>query len=363
MTQITRQFSGSKASDPGDLSPVRIGVQFTRYPGYEDGPLLDSVRAAVNDGFTLVVLNSIAVELAAEGPDNLDEAAEEARRAGVELQLGLGCAGPFGDPAMVRADLAATLARGVELGIREYFVYTRSERAGALEQGRFLDHAAQLRLVRSNLEALAPQARAAGVRINVKTHEDLASTEVLALVRSLDPVAFGIGLDVPNLVVRGEDPVEVAKALGTCVRMTHLEDAVLFPVPHGYRRRLRAIGEGVFDWEAVLAGLVQSGVRDFTIEQHRGKFDIPVFDRSWFGHEPHLDAPGLGQLARLGVLTAEGVASGRFPAFADWDEEPGPAERRRQLLHSAATLRHHLTSIRAGAIKPAPLLSGEEGLS
>ena len=145
--------------------------------------------------------------------------------------------------------------------------------------------------------------------------------------------------------------------------MTHLEDVVLFPVPHGYRRRLRAIGEGILDWEVILSLLVRSGVRDFSIEQHRGKFDTPVFDRSWFDHEPHLRAAGVGQLARLGVLTHDGVTRGLFPTLDDWDEEPGPAERRRQLLHSAATLRSHLTSIRVGTNKPASLLSGEEGLS
>lgn len=362
MTPITLPFTDPRASNSGDF-PFRIGVQFTRYPGHEDGKLLDSLHAAVDDGFTLVVLNNIAAELAAGNPEELDEVVQEARRAGVELQLGLGCAGPFGDPATVRADLARALACGVELGITEFFVYTRSERAGAEEGGRFLDHAAQLRLVHSNLEALAGQARAAGARINVKTHEDLASAEVLALVQSLDSAVFGIGLDVPNLVVRGEDPVEVAGALAGGVQMTHLEDVVLFPVPHGYRRRLRAIGEGVLDWEAILSQLVRSGVSDFTIEQHRGKFDTPVFDRSWFDHEPHLKAAGVGQLARLGVLTHDGVARGLFPALDDWDEEPGPAERRRQLIHSAAALRSHLTSIRVGTNKPAPLLSGEEGLS
>ena len=166
-----------------------------------------------------------------------------------------------------------------------------------------------------------------------------------------------------NLVVRGEDPVEAARALGPHVRMTHLEDAVLFPLPHGYRRRLRAVGEGVFDWEAILGHLFRAGVRDFTLEQHRGKFDAPVFDRSWFTHEPHLDAAGLGQLARLGVATHDGVARGHIPALANWDDEPGPAERRRQLLHSAAALRKILTSIGARVQKPATILSGEEGLS
>ncbi len=369
MTQITHVLPDSRALGAGELPETRLGVQFTRYPGHEDRPLVESLRAALDDGFTLVVLNSISAELSSEAPGQpnkageLHEVAEEARHAGVELQLGLGCAGPFDDPAMVRAGLNRTLVRGLELGVTEFFVYTRSIREGASEQGRFLDHPAQLRLIRANLETLASTARDARVHINVKTHEDLASPEVHALVQSLDPAVFGIGFDVANLVVRGEDPVDAARALGPQVRMTHLEDAVLFPLPHGYRRRLRAVGEGVFDWEAILGHLLRAGVRDFTLEQHRGKFDAPVFDRSWFTHEPHLDAAGLGQLARLGVATHDGVARGRIPALADWDDEPAPAERRRQLLHSAATVRTILTSMGAGVKKPATILSGEEGLS
>lgn len=362
MTQITQLLPDTRLPGTGDLPATRLGVQFTRYPGYEDRPLQDSFRAAVDDGFTLVVLNSIAAELSAGATTDLRDVADAARQAGVELQLGLGCAGPFGDPATVRESLLEALLCGTELGIKEFFVYTRSVREGAEEEGRFLDHPAQLRLIRANLEALASAALSAKVRINVKTHEDLASPEVLALVRELDPAVFGIGLDVANLVVRGEDPVDVARALGTHVRMTHLEDAVLFPVEEGYRRRLRAIGEGVFDWDGILRNLLDAGVRDFTLEQHRGKFDTPVFDRSWFDHEPHLNAAGLAQVARLGVATHDGVARGRFPALADWDEEPGAAERRRQLLHSASTLRRLLTSIRAGANEPAPTQPGEERL-
>lgn len=329
----------------------------------EELPLLASLRQAVEDGFTLVILNNIAGELSGEVPDRLDEVAAEARRAGVELQLGLGCAGPVGEAAAVRRELRRSLARGLEVGIKEFFVYTRSVREGMVEQGRFLEHPAQLRLIRANLEFLAEQARENDARINVKTHEDLASEEVRTLVETLDPAVFSIGLDVANLVVRAEDPHAVAATLGPSVRMTHLEDVVLFPVAHGYRRRLRALGEGVLDWNSLLGSLLAVGVRDFTLEQHRGKFDVPVFDRSWFRNETHLDAEGLGQLARLGVLTNDGVARGDIPALADWDDEPSPAERRRQLLHSAATMRRILTSIGAGVASPATILSGEEGLS
>ncbi len=363
MAQITEQFPGSRSPDDREFPAVRLGIQFTRYPGMEQLPLLASLRQAVEDGFTLLVLNNIAAELSGEVADSLDEVAAEARRAGVELQLGLGCAGPAGEPAAVRRELHSALARGLELGITEFFVYTRSVREGLVEHGRFLDHPAQLRVVRANLESLAAKARDTGVRINVKTHEDLASAEVLSLVHGLDPAVFSIGLDVANLVVRGEDPLAVAAALGPSTRMTHLEDLVLFAVPQGYRRRLRALGEGVLDWDLLLAGLLASGVRDFTLEQHRGKFDTPVFDRSWFRHEAHLDAPEIGQLARLGALTHDGVARGEIPPLTGWDDDPAPAERRRQLLHSAATLRRILTSIGAGIAAPATILSGEEGLS
>ncbi|HKU35053.1 MAG TPA: TIM barrel protein [Paenarthrobacter sp.] len=363
MAQITEKFPGSRSPEDREIPAVRLGIQFTRYPGMEQLPLLDSLRQAVDDGFTLVVLNTIAAELSGETEDTLDEVAAEARRAGVELQLGLGCAGPAREPSAVRQELHRALARGLELGIKEFFVHTRSVREGLVEQGRSLDHAAQLRLILANLESLTAKARDAGARINVKTHEDLASGEVLRLVQGLDPAVFSIGLDVANLVVRGEDPHAVAEALGPSIRMTHLEDLVLFAVPHGYRRRLCALGEGVLDWDILLGRLLSAGVRDFTLEQHRGKFDTPAFDRSWFRYEPHLDAPELGQLARLEVLTRDGVARGDVPPLAGWDEDPAPAERRRQLLQSAATLRRILTTIGAGIASPATILSGEEGLS
>ncbi|MFJ3956176.1 TIM barrel protein [Arthrobacter sp. NPDC090010] len=362
MTQITSTAPGGRLRDASAATPVRLGAQFGRYPGQEEQPLEDSVRAAILDGFGLVVLNSIAPELAAGEHEQLKRAAELAADHGVELQLGLGSAGPFGGAHHTRHSLGAALAHGLELGIREFFVHTRSEREGTWEGGRFLDHSAQLRLIRSNLESLTAQASGAGARINLKTHEDLASNEVQALVESLDPAVFSIGLDVANLVVRGEDPQAATQRLALMIRMTHLEDLVLFPVEHGYRRRLRPIGDGVLDWTPLLSTLLDAGVRDFTLEQHRGKFDTPVFERSWFEHEPHLDAADLGQLSRLGVLTADGVAQGRIPALTDWDEDPSPAERRRQLLRSATALRTALAALGASVTDPAALLSREEGI-
>jgi len=363
MTQITEVAPGIPGTGEPSPAPVRLGVQFTRYPGREDRPLEDSLRAAIADGFGLAVLNSIAPELSGAVPDRLDAAADMARQCHIELQLGLGSAGPFGDPLGTRRELGRALARGLDLGIREFFVHTRSERAGASQGTRFLDHPAQLRIIHATLAALAPAALDAGARINVKTHEDLASQEVATLVQDLDPAVFGVGLDVANLVVRGEDPLEVAERLGPQTRMTHLEDLVLFTVEAGYRRRLRALGEGVLDWPEIIRLLLAAGVRDFTLEQHRGRFDTPVFDRAWFRTESHLDAPGLGQLALLAARTQEGVTRGSFPALDRWDEEPGPAERRRQLLHSAATLRDILRSTGAAVAPPATSVPREEGHS
>ncbi|GAA1498478.1 sugar phosphate isomerase/epimerase family protein [Paeniglutamicibacter kerguelensis] len=347
MTQITHHGVDASSIQPhrAPTTSYRIGAQFTRFPGTETTPLRQGIATALEQGYTSITLNNFALESRDTDVVELRGAARDIASSGSELLLGLGSAGPVQEARTARAELAATLAAGLDLGCTEYFLHTRTERTTVRHGERTLDHPAQLSQILHTLGSLHPVAAAAGARLNLKTHEDLSSAEVKQVIDRLDPEVFGIGLDVANLVVRGEDPVKVTRALAPQVRSTHLEDLVLFPIDTGYRRRLCPIGQGVLPWDEILGSLWAQGVRTFTIEQHRGRFDTPVHNRAWFENEPHLHPDDLGQLARMARATTALVEGGQIPELERWNDDPSATERAEQFAASAAYLRRALQNL------------------
>lgn len=347
MTQITHHGVDVSSLQPHHVPTTnyRLGAQFTRFPGTETAPLRQSIATALEQGYTSITLNNFSFESRDTDVVELRAAARDIASSGSELLLGLGSAGPFREVRTARTELAATLAAGLDLDCTEYFLHTRTERATVRHGARTLDHPSQLSQILHTLGSLHPVAAAAGARLNLKTHEDLSSVEVKQVIDRLDPEVFGIGLDVANLVVRGEDPVTATQTLAPQVRSTHLEDLVLFPIDTGYRRRLCLIGQGVLPWDEILGLLWAQGVRTFTIEQHRGRFDIPVHNRSWFENEPHLSPDDLGQLARMAQATTALVEGGRIPELERWNDDPNATERAEQFAASAAYLRQALQNL------------------
>lgn len=332
MTQITHGgIDSSPVPEPTSKAQnFRIGAQFTRFPTLANEGLLESLQAALHAGFSAITLNSLPLETQNSSEQQLREAIDQLLEADVELTLGLGSAGPADAPLALRTETANMLELGIDLGCRDFFLYTRSVRDASHQQ--------QLRQILHGLQSLASIAAQSGARINLKTHEDLASNEVAALVEQLDPAVFSIGLDVANLVVRGEDPLAVAEKLSNRIGSTHLEDLVLFPISSGYRRRLRPIGEGVLDYHRLITVLWEAGVRTFTLEQHQGRFDTEVSNPSWFASEPHIDPVQLGALAGYSWKTSQLVRSGSIADLAHWDENPSAETKLSQLQSSAAQL-------------------------
>jgi sugar phosphate isomerase/epimerase len=263
---------------------------------------------------------------------------------GLFLEVGVGCLGPFGDEAERLEELENMVHASVALGCTQFFAYTRSERRHAE-----IEHEAQLRVIDRTIAALVPLLRGLGCRLNVKTHEDLSSHDVLRLVDGWGTDVVGVSLDVANLVVRGEDPVAATRRLAPYVHQTHLEDVALFFVETGLRRRLRPCGEGVIDWAAIVRTLVESSpARSLTLEQHLGRFDTEVFDPQWFESEPHVSATELGVLVSSAVSCENRAAAGQMPGLAELSLDRTDAERRAELDTSARYLRGVLDAIQGG---------------
>jgi sugar phosphate isomerase/epimerase len=321
-----------------------IGVMCGPVQGLEDGAPREALAFASRAGFDGVLFATPRSVSPALDASELADTRQRAAELGLYLETGIGCLGPFGDPQERLAELETQIGASLALGCDSFFAYTRSERRHAT-----VSHADQLATIEATLRALVPLLRDQGARLNLKTHEDLSSHEVLRLVDAAGPDVVGVSLDVANLVVRSEDPVAATRRLAPYVHQTHLEDVALFFVEDGLRRRLRPCGAGILDWSAILAVLVASSpTRHLTLEQHRGRFDADVFEPAWFDTEPHASARELGVLVHAAYECELRAARGAGPSLLDLEVEPPAAVRRAELVESAAHLRSILDTITGG---------------
>src|SRR5262249_30977619 len=156
------------------------------------------------------------------------------------------------------------------------------------------------------LAHLTPQLRELGIRVAIETHADLTGAELVAMVDQLEPEIGGVTLDTGNLIMRLDDPVEVATRLAPRVVATHIKDAVLAFTPRGLCWQARPVGSGILPMPDILAPLLRANSDvALSIELHPRTYDLPIFDRKWMHYFPDLTAYSLASVVHL-ASTCEG---------------------------------------------------------
>lgn len=224
----------------------------------------------------------------------------------------------------------------------------------------------QLQATERFLRKLAPIARDLGIHMNVETHEEITTWEVVRLVEAVGPEVLGVTFDVANVLQRGEDPVAAAHRVGPHVRQTHLKDFALMFVEDGILRQARPCGQGVVDYDTILPLLYkQNPALNLTIENSsvhsRGLIDI--WEPVWMAAHPDLPPAEVAQYFRLVKEWENRAARGETPTFDAYEAGPHDYDHMvRFIKESAAHVRavcerHELTSARTSP--PTPLLRGE----
>lgn len=348
--EATRFAGGSTSASEvdcpaGTVATRQIGAMCGPVQGIAEGDWLGALDYAERLGLNGVLFATPhAASPGLEHAELADVGAAAGER-GLFVETGIGFLGPADDPTRVLDDLVAAAGAAVALGCTQFFAYTRTER-----QRGPLEHRRQLAQIEHTLRAMRPFLKAHGCRLNIKTHEDLSSVEVLRLVQTLGTDVFGVSLDVANLVVRGEDPAAATRRLAPYVHQTHLEDVALYFVASGLRRKLRPCGAGVLDWGDILGTLLHDAPgRHLVLEQHRGQFDVDIFDPAWFDAEPHVRPPELARLVHAAVTCERRAVDGSGPTLDDLSGVSDPASRADELRRSADHIRSVLDSIRGVA--------------
>lgn len=276
---------------------------------------LDAAAAAGLDGVLIRTLDELAPTLDAGA---LAEFSQRATELGLYVEMGVGKVNPYMTAELPRVrDLGdgsylAGMERMIETCAR--FGWTEAWTAvggfkpypGIFFTDRFrtdADWADQLAATRKFLRRLRPVLLDTGVHLNLETHEEITTFEILRLIDDVGDDVLGVCLDPANLAVRAEVPNEGAARVAPYVRMTHLRDAALWRTAEGISRFIAPCGAGVIDWPDLLGAILGANpALNLTIEgigPVRAEMVLHTADQTWRSGHPDLTDTALGELEEL----------------------------------------------------------------
>lgn len=186
----------------------------------------------------------------------------------------------------------------------------------------------QLIAIEKVLHKLAPAARAHGTHLNIETHDEITSFEIVRLIEKVGADCIGVVFDTANVLQRGEHPVFAARRLAPYVRQTHIKDAYVARAPGGLDFQTRRCGEGIVDFETIIPILAAANpALNLSLEVAQSTHDnrrqphprqcIQIDDPVWRAGHPDLTATELdAYFAMIDAYEAR-VATG---SIRDWEE-------------------------------------------
>ncbi|MFB7323889.1 MULTISPECIES: sugar phosphate isomerase/epimerase family protein [unclassified Streptomyces] len=346
---------------------IPVGLDSSKLTGaHEGGPhwTLDRAAAFGLDG----VFFRSAFELSRTlDPVEMRDVADHARDCGLYLEAGIATINPFASPespeirVLGDGDYAAGLMRMIDacaaIDIRELWTYTANYQfriAGLYACDRFRTDVKwqnQLDATRKFVGTISPALRDLGVHLNVETHEEITSFELVRLVEHCGPDVLGVTFDTANVLVRGEDPHAAATRLAPYVRATQIRDAGLFHTPEGIARFLLPCGDGVMRWEHILATLIERAPRlTLSIEgvtRTNGELPLYIYNPVWLAAHPDMTVEELSKIVRMANEYEARVASGDALGAEALRNPVSDARSDEFILNSAEHLRKCLGRIGA----------------
>ena len=203
---------------------------------------------------------------------------------------------------------------------------------------RLVPWAEQLRATAAMLRRLAPLLRDVGLKLLIKTHEEITADEVGRLIDQVGDDVVGAAVDPVNLLVNFDDPVRAVAMLGAAVAQVIIDDAVIIFAAGAARRLLCAVGEGIVDWPGVIAG-ARPRRPTWWVELHRGQFTVGPFSSGWMEGHPDLTRGALGTCVRQISASTSRLGADRIRRLCAVQARPA-----RRLTATAAAARELLAS-------------------
>jgi sugar phosphate isomerase/epimerase len=160
-------------------------------------------------------------------------------------------------------------------------------------------------------------------RINLETHGDTTTFELVRLIESVGADIAGICLDTANVLCHAEDPVLAVRRSAPYTHLTHAKDAITFFTDKGYRRQTVPAGMGALDWEAILPILAEySPDLPLSIEDHKWFFDYNVFMPDWLSFHPDLTCEEFARVIKITWECQKRIINGDLPDPDEYEKIP-----------------------------------------
>jgi len=325
---------------------VKLGIDWQKLPeGKKRGPLasLDLVRELGLGGLFFPTILDMSPTL---DEAELCDIRAKADDLGLYLETGLGKINPFcsAEAPELRAagdgDIIAGLTRMIELaariGCHDLWISPGNFKAqypGRFANDRFrtdVTWAEQLAATEGVMQRIAPALRDHGTHMNMETHDEITSFEILRLIEAVGSDCTGVVFDTANGLQRGEHPVWAARRVAPFVRQTHIKDAYVARAPGGLDFQGRPCGEGIVEFAAILPILYQANPDlNLSLEMVASCTDKPrapnprqciqIDDPIWRAAHPDLTTDELDAYLSLVEGYDLRVASGEIENWVDYE--------------------------------------------
>ncbi len=169
------------------------------------------------------------------------------------------------------------------------------------------------------------------VILALETHFEFTTQELLRLfeICEAEPGDYlGVCFDTMNVMTMLEDPLDALERILPWVVSTHIKDGALFLSPEGIVAFPTKIGKGVIDFPSIAECLKsKSDEVVLSIEDHAGRYSIPVFDLNFLAKFPDLTLQEFVKLIHL-VDKSQAATSKGNPAITERKEWPAVCELR-----------------------------------
>lgn len=281
-------------------------------------------------------------------PAELDRCAELSKAAGVYLDFGVGRVNPYNSVETPEIwELAGgdylkamemQILAGARLGCKEFIGVTagwKGKHKGRFVYDRFRTDVSwedQLLATEKFLKKVAPVLRDTNTRINLETHEEITSKEILRLIEAVGEDVLGVAFDTANVVARSEDPVAVAKRVAPYTHQMHAKDCIVYYGEKGIIRQVRPSGTGIVDFPQIFQ-LIQPYCPDLhvQIEDHKGLMHLDYFDPEWVALHPEIDISEAMKLMEYARITQQRIDRGELEDPISYEVPPYVEQRDQRL--------------------------------
>ena len=210
-------------------------------------------------------------------PGYLKEVASAASEKGLYLEYNFSM--DFGKQGIgIQHDLPAAISTAQQIGADIVKVSMDLVRPRPVAATRFHpDIVEQMSSFAGQLQAAAPAANDAGVKIAVENHCDSFSEEILWLLDRVDRPEVGACIDTVNAMMVMEDPMQAIANLAPRAFTNHFRDDKIVFQRYGFKLTGAAVGEGDVDMRRAYELIMGAGLTDrINIET---EMEIPLDDK------------------------------------------------------------------------------------